>query len=399
VIFKYFPAVIFMITVLSVYILTKRQGFGWEAALLTCLIPTTVGILGPGFLVPVAMGLLFITFSLFVAFNFSGWRSYLVLSIFTAFLLSMHAATAVAIVIILTPFILLSVKGNFKHSFGMSLALVIPFGVAFVAMPGIWDLLVVPAARSLVVPHTIPYYIQIPRVIETYGYFPVLLCLIGTWLLSMRRGIRDHGLVLGLLVLLVMLTLYYVLGYGIDMMYYRGLQYAMLMLSIVAGAGLMAVKNLTLLEGLVARFKAPSITRNVGYILCVILIGLTLYIAIPARQAQPYYRMIDTEDYEAFVWIRDNVDNSYRKAILDPWKGTAFTAITGKHVYTWIGERPLASDEKAYEFLRGSSRDTEFLRENGISIVYSMQSVNNTDLIEMRKYVYLLEQAQLDNGQ
>lgn len=395
-IFKYFPSIVFIITVLSVYVLAQRQSFGWEAALLTCLIPTTVGILGPGLLVPVAMGLLFIVLSLFVAFNFRSWWSYVVLSIFSLFLLSMHAATAVGLVIVLAPFILLNLKGNFKHSLAITLAVAIPFLAAFVALPGIWDMLVVPVTKSLLVPHTIPHYIQIPRVIETYGYLPILLCLVGTWLLVMRRGVRNYGLALGLLALLSMLAIYYVFGYGTGMMYYRGLQYAMLMMSIVAGAGLMAVKNLKLPEGFVARLKAPPIMRNVGYILCMILIGVTLYVAIPARQDIPYYHMINNEDYQAFVWIRDNVDSSYQKAILDPWKGTAFTAITGKNVYTWIGERPLASDEKAYQFLRGGSEGTAFLKNNGISIVYTKGSVNNPDLVEVRKYVYLLKQAQLD---
>ncbi len=68
-IFRYFPSIIFAMTVLSVYILARREKFGLEAALLTCLIPTTVGILGPALLVPVAMGLLFIPIILFLVFN------------------------------------------------------------------------------------------------------------------------------------------------------------------------------------------------------------------------------------------------------------------------------------------------------------------------------------------
>ena len=63
-IFRYFPGVILIITALSTYVLAQRKGFGWEAAFFTCLIPTTIGILGPAFLVPVAMGLLFIPLSL-----------------------------------------------------------------------------------------------------------------------------------------------------------------------------------------------------------------------------------------------------------------------------------------------------------------------------------------------
>ena len=109
-IFKYFPSVVFMVTILSVYILARREGFGWEAALFTCLIPTTVGILGPGFLVPVAMGLIFIPLSLFLVFNFRNAWSYLALLIFTSFLLAMHAATAVGLVLILAGYILVNFR-------------------------------------------------------------------------------------------------------------------------------------------------------------------------------------------------------------------------------------------------------------------------------------------------
>ncbi len=59
-IIRFFPGIVFMMTVLSTYVLARRQGFGWEAALFTCLIPTTVGIMGPAFFIPVAMGLLFV---------------------------------------------------------------------------------------------------------------------------------------------------------------------------------------------------------------------------------------------------------------------------------------------------------------------------------------------------
>jgi len=87
-IFRYFPSIIFMITVLSVYVLARRKNFGWEAAFFTCLIITTVGILGPAFLVPVSLALLFIPLILFIAFNSKNVWSYLVIFIFTSFLVS-----------------------------------------------------------------------------------------------------------------------------------------------------------------------------------------------------------------------------------------------------------------------------------------------------------------------
>lgn len=291
-IFKYSSGIVFILTVLSVYILARREGFGWEAALFTCLIPTTVGILGPGLLVPVAMGLLFVPLAIFVAFNFrTGW-SYIALFVFTGFLLFLHAPTAVGLVIILTP-------------------------------------------------------------------------------LATRGGENSYGLILGLLALLLMLATFFTLHYGLIAVYYRGLMWMMLMVGIVAGAGLMGVKNLRLPARLSTWLKAPLITQNVGRFLCLALIGVILAIAIPVRQDTPYYHMIDQEDYEAFVWIKDNVNESYEKAILDPWKATAFAAITGKYVYTFIGEYPKPSDTEAYDFLRSGSSDTNFLRKNGISLVYT----------------------------
>jgi len=385
-IFRYFPGIILIIIVLSVYVLARRQGFGWEAAFCTCLILTTLGILGPAFLVPVAMGLVFIPLSIFIVFNFkTGW-SYLTLFIFTSFLFAMHAATAVGLFIILAPYILLNLKGNFRHSLCVTLALILPFLGSF---PWIFDMLILPTAQSLLEPAYPLSHVDIPRVIASYGYFPCVLAALGTFVLAMRGVKKSYGLTLGLLALLIMLVAFFVLQRGVPIMYERGLMYMMLMLSIVAGAGLMAIKNLKL----PAKLGAPRIIQRIGYPLCIALIVVILVIGIPSRQNISYYQMIDEEDYEAFVWIRDHIDDTYRKAILDPWKATAFTAITGKNIYIRIHETPGTDSEKAYKFLRGGCSDTAFLRAKEISIVYSQWPCSNPDLLEVRKNVYLLKEA------
>jgi hypothetical protein len=389
-IFRYFPGIIFIITVLSVYILAQREGFGLEAAFLTCLIPTTVGILGPAFLVPVAMGLLFVPLSLFVAFNFRTWWSYLVLLLFTSFLLSIHAPSAICLVIILIPYILLNLKGSFKHSLGMTLVLAIPFLAPF---PWIFTMLL-PTAKSLLTPQPLTEFVDLPWVIQTYGYLPILFCLLGTFLLAMRGGRKNYSLVLGLLALLLMLVTFFTFHYGVPIMYERGLMYMMLMLSIVAGAGLMAVKNLRLPDSLSTYLKAPLITNNLGKIFCLTLIVITLVISIPVRQHTLYYHMIDTEDYEAFVWIKDNIGENYEKAILDPWKATAFTAITEKQAYTRLHTVHRPKDKEAYAFLKNGSSDTAFLRENGISVIYTRYGVDNPDLVELAKNIYLLKESE-----
>ncbi len=400
-IFRYFPGVIFMFTVLAAYILAQREGFGLEAAFFTCLIPTTVGILGPGFLVPVTMGLLFTPLILFLAFNFRTVWSYLLIFIFICFLLSIHAPSAICPIIVLSPYILLNLKGNFKHSLGITLALVLPFLIIF---PWIFDLLL-PTAKSLLTPVPLTDYVDLPRVIQIYGYLPIAFCLLGTFLLAIRGGKQNYGLVLGLLALLLMLVSFFTFHYGVPIMYERGLMYMMLMVSIVAGAGLAGVKNLRPPARLSAWLKVPLVSQNVGRFLCLVLIGITLTISIPDRLDTPYYYMIDEEDYQAFVWINDNIDKDYERAILDPWKATAFTAITGKNIYSRIHAYAKARDEEAYAFLGNGSTDTTLLKENGISIIYTRvyegpergnleYSSDNPDLIEVAKNIYLLKEAE-----
>ncbi len=104
--------------------------------------------------------------------------------------------------------------------------------------------------------------------------------------------------------------------------------------------------------------------------------------------------MIDKQDYEAFIWIRDNVSDDYEKAVLDPWKATAFCAITGKRIFTKIFEYPQPSDIEAHEFLENGGIDTAFLLRNGISIVYIRDGSNNPDLLEVRRFVYLVRGAE-----
>ncbi|MDD5038640.1 MAG: hypothetical protein PHN78_04925, partial [Dehalococcoidales bacterium] len=309
---------------------------------------------------------------------------------FTAFLLFMHGATAIGLVIILIPYILLNLRSDPRHSLGIALAVV---GFPFLApLPWIFDY-AVSIARPLFSQQPLLDFVDLPWLIEVYGYLPVGFCLLGTFLLAMKGDKKNYGLILGLLALLLMLITFTEFGYGLIHVYYRGFMWTMLLMSIMAGAGLMAVKNLRLPVRLGAWIKVPFITRNAGSILCLTLIVVTLAIVIPARQATYYYHMIDEEDYEAFIWIKENVADSYEKAILDPLKGTPFSAITGKYVYTYIGEYSKPSDTKAYDFLEGGSTDTDFLRANGISIVYTRWGSNNPDLVEVSRNVYLLKEA------
>ena len=386
-IFRYLPSLLFTLTVLSVYILARREGFGWEAALFTCLIPTTVGIMGPSFLVPVSMALIFVPLSLFVVFNVRTPWSYLVLFIFICFLASIHPPSTVITVITIIPSILLTMRGNLKRGLGFLVAALLPFSVA---IPLSYDL-ILSTAKGLFSPQTLPAYHDFPMIIRLYGPIPIALCLIGTFFLFMNGGKKNYSILLGLLVITAMGAIFYTLHYGIGLLYLRGLLFSMLMIGIVAGAGLMKLRRMELpgLSNIKARM--PKVVQAAGILISLVLIGYTLSYAIPIRQNISYYHMIDNEDYEAFTWIRDNVDDSYQRAILNPWKGIPFSAITGKYVYAFTEIAPTDRDMEARKFLTNGCRDTNYLVRNRISIIYTKFGCDNPALVEVNKNVYLFK--------
>jgi hypothetical protein len=386
-IYRYFPGIILAFTALAGYALARRLGFGLEAAFFTCLLPTTVGILGPAFLLPVSMALPFVLLALFLVFYHRSWWSYLLLFFFTCFLVTLHPPSAVCLVIILVPYILLNLRrGGYRHALGMALAVLVPFLAPF---PWIYNTIVT-TVKSLFTQHDPSQYVALPMVIRTYGYIPIALGLFGTFVLAMKRKREQYGLVLGLLALLLMLAVFYTFHYGLSIMYERGLLFMMLMLGTVAAAGLAWITNLGDNQWLMSRVKNPRPLRYVGWTVSLALVGIMLFISIPNHQQTPYYHMIDDEDYQAFVWIKDNLGPEYRKAAVDPWKATAFIAVTGKLVFSRIHETPRPSDEEVAEFLVNGCTDTAFLTDHALSFVYTRLPCRNPDLVQVREYVYIL---------
>ena len=386
-IYRFFPAIIFVFTVLAVYILARREGFGWEAAFFTCLIPTTVGILGPAFLVPVTTGLFFVPLVLFLAINYRTFWVYLVIFLFVCFLLTMHAPSAILLMVIITPYVLINLRSNFRHSLSVSSALILPF---IITLPLTFDLIGT-SARELIEPQYVHWFVELPQMLMVYGFLPVLVCLLGCAALAKNYGDRNYGLLLGLMTILLLQCVFYTFHYGIPLIYERSLLYAMLMISVVAGAGLALIQKTRVNFNFMKAPEMHWLAGNLGKVFSVAIICIILIIAIPERMNTPYYHMIDEADYQAFVWIQDNVDDRYEKAVLEPWKGAAFTAVTGKHVYSWISGYPTERDIQARDFFENNCRDTAFLRQNGVSIVYTRWVCDNPDLVQVRKYVYLLE--------
>ena len=386
---RYLPLVIFALTVLSAYIFGKRNGFGWEAALMTCLVPTTVGILGPGLLVPVALGLPLILLSIYLSFNFRTIWSYIVVFLFMSFLLSMHPVTAAGLAILLAPYILVNLRVDLRHG----LCLAFSLGIPFVPVPVLFGIKKIAREIDVFAHDPASAYTAWPELIHDYGYIGTSLCLIGIFLLFIKGGWERNGLIYGFLLLLLILVTYIQFHFGLSILYSRGLLYIMLIMGIFAGCGLAGMRRLTLPHRLVAGVIPVFLRNSFGSVLCLTFVVATLIIAIPMRQDTYYYHMIDEVDYQTFVWIRDHLDESYNKAILDPWKATAFAAVTGRSVRSRIVAYPDLPVQEDQAFLDDGCVDTNYLRKRRVSIIYTRDlKCNNPDLVGTENpYVYLLE--------
>lgn len=369
VLFQFGPSLVFVFTVLAVYVLCRREGYGLEAAFFTCLIPTTVGLMGPGFMVPVALGLSFIPLSLFLAFRIKFWPAYLLIFIIACFLWLLHPPTAAVLYIVIAPYILLNLKGDWRHSFGLSAALLVPI---LMALPWMWSELL-PALIRLQVAHPLPSHVDIPALLLMFGLLPLILCVIGVVVLARRWDRRSYGLILGLVLLLTTGLVLLWFQYGMYILYLRGLHTALLLMGIIAGAGLLWVRSI----------KPPA-----GSLLCAAVVVAVLAMAVPSRTAIPYYHMIDDEDYRAFTWIGAHSEADDGPVLLDPWQASAFTTLSGRKVYSQITSGLGTDDEIILDFLSSNGANSVFLRENKVTLLYTHLPCGNTDLDKISGNIY-----------
>jgi hypothetical protein len=383
VIVRYLPALVFVFTVLSVYILARRQGFGLAAAFFTCLISTTVGIPGPAFFVAVGLGLLFLPLLFFLLLNYRNWSSLLLVLLIMVFLMLAHPPSAVIAVLALVPFYFINFRYDWRHNLKI---VAIAFLFICLTIPFLIDSrLIVSQVKTLFVERSAIAYHDIPMLIVDYGMLATVVALIGIVTLTWIGGKRNLSVVLGTLAVSSMLAVFHTFRYGMAMLYLRGLLYIMLFLGIVAGAGLTGIRRFVAAVFRSNKPYATGISLAVSLAVVVTVLGTT----ITHRLNTPYYHMIDDQDYSAFTWIQSYLDGKNEKGILDPWKATAFSAVTGFPAYSRIEVAAGNEANRTATFLTEGAQDTNFLVNNKVSVVYSPSGSNNPDLIEVRNDVFI----------
>ena len=106
-----------------------------------------------------------------------------------------------------------------------------------------------------------------------------------------------------------------------------------------------------------------------------------------------YYQIIDVKTYYDFVWVGERLEQ-YSTALLVPDVAWAFVPVSGKFSYT-AQASPFGQEKMAQimQFLASGARDTSWLIERNIDIVYSQFPLHNPDLIEIRDNVYILRKG------
>lgn len=389
---RYFPSVVLCLTVLSVYLFARRLGFGWEAAFFSALLPTTVGVLGPAFLVPMALALFITMLLIFLVYYYRSSWTYVMVLLLGAYLMILHGTSAVLALFIIVPFLLLILREEKRH-------VLLVFGVGAlgitISLPWTYDLFASQGA-SLFAPYDALVYHEIPNIIELIGVPVIVAGLVYVLVTSIAGNRKSYGLLIGCVFLLILLALYNTQRYGLVMLYLRGLIFLIVIMSILAGGGLKYIRtfNLPRLTGKTIRtgFSAVAVLAGVG------LMVATLMVVIPDRLETPYYHTIDRIDYENFLWIRDNLDPSLQRVMLDPWKATAFAALTQRTVYTRTHDSAGDKEIDVYDRFNTDNVDTEFLISTGIGIIYTRIGSNaedatvqltNPDLVEVRPNIYI----------
>jgi len=383
--YRLFPGLIFMCTVLSVYILCRSKGFGLEAAFLTCLIPSSTGILGPSFLVALSTGLMFTPIYMWLVYKAGNWQSYILLILFTFFLFFIHPPSATACIIIVIPGIILNIRNQWKSGLLQLMSVIAPALLILFVVFGLH----MPSLEQLLSPQDISSYVNLPPLLQTYGYIPLILVFVGIVSLVARGGKDNLSVVFGFLLLLIALLVFVISGYGLSIFYERSLTIVLLLMSILGGAGLKWIRTTSIKTFSSSNVKSMLLT-NTGNCLSAAIIIAILASSIPAHLKTDYYHIINTEDFRAFNWIKNNLVKKPGSALLDPWKANAFVALTDIYVVRNIYLSTEPEDLQIYKFLSDGCRDNTLIKDNDVSIIYNENECHNTDLIKINNNVYIV---------
>jgi hypothetical protein len=388
--FRFLPGVILALLAFQAYALGRGRKFGLGAAFLVCLIPTTIRLLGPAFLVPVSLGLMYLPLIIFILHRlvFTA-RGVAILFLLLLTLLFLHPPTMAVVSVITIMHLLFSLPGKENLRLRWKISAFI-FGLT--ALVYIFLIFWAPSALHFVVSEALDPELHMPmpameNMALKYGMVPLVLFLLGVGLHFYRRNRGDLAVVTSAFGLLVFQQLYPHLYIGPDIIYERGWLY---ILVLMAPIGAIALKAIWGWLGQAWQHR-PGIASVAACAVIGVLVAVSLFFSIRNGLSEYYYHVVDDEMYQEFLWIKEYVPPQHRIGIADTHEAWPFAAIAQKYAYTAeVSPRFHAKGRAAMEFLKTGAQSTPWLIASGISLVYSHEEVINDDLIKINKDLYLL---------
>lgn len=389
-IFRFLPSFIFAFTAFMAYIFGRRSNFGLEAAFFVALIPTTLRILGPSFLVPVALGISLLPLILFLLHYLNiGVAKAFLLFLLLSFTFLMHPPTGVAVSLVMGIYAVMLALGRRKergwwHSPALILATMsLPWlTIVLRYSPQIAESMrTVGEARSYFLP-------LVYGAFEKFGYLPLALFVLGILLLTLRWKARNWSLVLSSAAFLGILFLFVRVHVGVPIMYDRGWMYFFLMAGIIAAFATREVYQRC------REYLSPHIRKApaLALFLVLVLMVASAFQGIQNRLEEPYYHIIGKGVYFDLLWIRENLDDSYQRAVVAPHLAIAFTPLSGKFIYASSAATQIIPEKvlEVEEFFSEGGINTEWLREKQIDIIYSQKPIENPDLEKVAEHIYIM---------
>jgi hypothetical protein len=384
------PALVLAIIAFVAYAWGRKWGFGLEAAFFVTFIHTTVRFLGPAFLVPVTLGLVFFPLCLILLNKLEqDWRPLPLIMLSLASLFLTHGTTAVAVGFVLVVYLLfyltLSKSPRRQLLPALSCLLLIPVSALIIYL---WNQqFVMREIENIINVEHIPLP-PIPIPLPQLGYIMVALAVVGFGFLIAKGGWRNYALIVPTVILLFFVQFYRQwFEVGPDILYERGWLYVMLLMALIAGYGLSQLRQLGL-----EFFKRWQWGKPLVYLLLAVVVVFSVVQRMDGFAKEKYYRAIDVPTYYDFIWIREELPQS-SITLMNPSVAWSFVPITGKYVYV-AHAAPFGMEEtvEILVFLAAGAPDTSWLKERNIDLVYSPYPLRNPDLVEVRDRVYIVRE-------
>jgi len=350
-------------SILSVFTLARRWGedIALLSALFVAIIPSTLAIGGPVFLIPVNLSLIFIPIGLKLAFDAKSAKHYLGLFSVCLFLLLSHPPSAAALLLVLSVYLTL----NFKNK-GRQLFLTLLLSI-LIALPNYLPYIQEKGIQSAV----FSSHITLGGIAQLFGYISTFFLLVGTYFISRTRDPERWSMLIAVFLLFINMLIFIRTGFNPLIPYIRIFLPTMLLMSIVSAHGISKLK------------LKPLIVLTV-----ILIVGLS----IKQHLDQPYYHVIGSQEYQDFLWIKGNTPED-AKVLLDPWKARALTPVAERQVLSVTPFGPVEKIDKFNDEIRGfllsNCTDISFLKRHGISLIYS-EWCDSKDLIKAKDRIYFV---------